>query len=136
MPDKHFDPPQNLTGKRYLQICFDWTYGRIRRAFLQLKTYKKTYARPYFWLEVTGLGQSRYRDTSTCARRASRAYIVKLKAILCSEPILKWPNFEREFILQTDASERGIGAVLSQYDDQGLEHPLAYSSRKLIPWEQ
>ena len=74
MPDKHFDPSQNLTGKRYLQICFDRTYGRIRRAFLQLKTYKKTYARPYFWLEVTGLGQSRYRDTSACARRASRAY--------------------------------------------------------------
>ena len=74
MPDKHFDPSQKLTGKRYLQICFDRTYGRILRAFLQLKTYKKTYARPYFWLEVTGLGQSRYRDTSACVRRPSRAY--------------------------------------------------------------
>ena len=74
MPDKHFDPSQNLTGKRYLQICFDRTYGRIRRAFLQLKTYQKTYAQPYFWLEVTGLGKSRYRDTSACARRAPRSY--------------------------------------------------------------
>ena len=58
-----------------------------------------------------------------------------LKSILCSEPIVKSPDFEREFILQTDASERGIGAVLSQYDDAGLEHPVAFYSRKLLPRE-
>jgi len=38
--------------------------------------------------------------------------------------------------LQTDASEVGVGAVLSQSDDEGLDHPLAYFSRKLLPKEQ
>ena len=36
-----------------------------------------------------------------------------LKDCLCSDPLLQSPNFERQFILQTDASNRGIGAVLS-----------------------
>ena len=59
-----------------------------------------------------------------------------LKNQLCSEPILKSPDFEKEFLLQTDASERGIGAVLSQYDDNGTEHPIAFYSRKLLPREE
>ena len=42
-----------------------------------------------------------------------------LKNKLCTEPILRSPDFSEEFILQTDASERGIGAVLSQYDQEG-----------------
>lgn len=35
-----------------------------------------------------------------------------LKKYLCSKPILRSPDFNREFVLQTDASERGVGAVL------------------------
>ena len=58
-----------------------------------------------------------------------------LKNKLCTEPILRNPDFSEEFILQTDASERGIGAVLSQYDQEGTEHPVAFYSRKLLPRE-
>ena len=38
-------------------------------------------------------------------------------------------------ILQTDALERGLGAVLSQVDGRGEEHPVAFASRKLLPRE-
>jgi len=58
------------------------------------------------------------------------------KSILCSSPVLASPDFTRSFILQTDASERGVGAVLSQCDDNGQEHPVAYFSRKLVPREE
>lgn len=58
-----------------------------------------------------------------------------LKDKLCMEPVLQSPNFSREFILQTDASDKGIGAVLSQCDDDGTEHPVAFFSRKLLPRE-
>ena len=37
--------------------------------------------------------------------------------------------------MQTDASERGLGAVLSQADHQGRDYPIAYASRKLLPRE-
>ncbi|GFX55083.1 retrovirus-related Pol polyprotein from transposon 297 [Trichonephila clavipes] len=42
------------------------------------------------------------------------------------KPVLDAPNFEREFIVQTDASNAGMGAVLSQLTDQGEEHPILY----------
>ena len=60
----------------------------------------------------------------------------KLKKSLCSCPVIKSPDFDRPFILQTDASDRGIGAVLSQTDEAGDEHPIAFYSRKLLPREE
>ena len=59
-----------------------------------------------------------------------------LKKLLCTTPVLKSPDFTKDFILQTDASERGVGAVLSQKDDEGLDHPISYFSRKLLPREE
>ena len=61
---------------------------------------------------------------------------ILLKKALCSEPILRSPNFERSFILQTDASNKGIGAVLSQRGEDDEEHPVLYVSHKLLPREQ
>ena len=53
-----------------------------------------------------------------------------LKTLLCDRPILKLPDFERTFILRTDASEDGIGAVLLQIENEE-KLPVAYVSRKL-----
>lgn len=60
---------------------------------------------------------------------------IELKQSLCCEPVLQAPNFNKPFVLQTDASEVGIGAVLSQLQD-GMEHPVMFSSRKLLPHEK
>ena len=56
-----------------------------------------------------------------------------LKSLLCLSPVLTSLDFNRSFILQTDASDCGVGAVLSQCDDEGFNHPVAYFSRKLLP---
>ena len=61
---------------------------------------------------------------------------VRLKQLLCSSPILQSPDFTIPFILQTDASDRGVGAVLSQVGSDGEEHPIGYFSRKLLPREE
>ena len=58
-----------------------------------------------------------------------------LKALMCTTPNLQSPGFSKEFILQTDASDRGVGAILSQRDGDGCDHPTAYSSQKLLPRE-
>ena len=60
----------------------------------------------------------------------------RLKDLLCSAPVLQSPDFERDFVLQTDASDVGVGALLSQVDDTGADHPVAYFSRKLLLREQ
>ena len=58
-----------------------------------------------------------------------------LKRALVSSPILKLPNFAAQFILQTDASEYGIGSVLLQGEND-LNMPIAYASRKLKAGER
>ena len=50
--------------------------------------------------------------------------------------MLQSPDFDKPFTLQTDASDRGVGAVLSQVDDEGADHPIAYFSRKLLLKEE
>ena len=59
----------------------------------------------------------------------------KLKSALASGPVLKAPEVDNPFIVQTDACDLGIGAVLSQLNENGEEHPVAYASRKLLPRE-
>ncbi len=59
----------------------------------------------------------------------------RVKTALTSEPILRAPDFSCPFLVQTDASDTGLGAVLSQVQD-GEEHPVVYISRKLSPAEQ
>ncbi len=60
----------------------------------------------------------------------------RLKELLCSAPILTYPDFGKEFVLQTNASDYGVGAVLSQLDDLGNENVIAYASKALSPREQ
>ena len=50
----------------------------------------------------------------------------KLKELYCLPPVLRYPDYNKEFILTTDASNVGLGAVLSQ---EG--HPVCYISRTL-----
>ena len=56
---------------------------------------------------------------------------VELKRLLCSAPVLRAPDFSRVSISQTDASDRGIGAVLIQTDENEDDHPIAYFSKYL-----
>ncbi|CAF1149257.1 unnamed protein product, partial [Brachionus calyciflorus] len=55
---------------------------------------------------------------------------------LTNSPILIYPNFKKDFILATDASGIGIGAILSQLDENNQERVIAYASRSLKPAER
>lgn len=55
----------------------------------------------------------------------------QVKAILACAPVLKAPDFERPFALAVDACDVGVGAVLLQVDEAGVERPVAYYSKKL-----
>ena len=58
-----------------------------------------------------------------------------LKEALITPPILRYPDFKREFIVNTDASGTAIASILTQKYD-GVEHPIIYSSRTLNSAEQ
>lgn len=54
-----------------------------------------------------------------------------LKYALTSAPVLVLPDFHKTFVIETDASDKGIGAVLQQGG-----HPIAYVSKALGPKSQ
>ena len=54
-----------------------------------------------------------------------------LKEKIMKAPVLVFPDFNKPFLLETDASKEGLGAVLSQKQDDGCYHPVAFGSRTL-----
>ncbi|CAK1591460.1 unnamed protein product [Parnassius mnemosyne] len=54
----------------------------------------------------------------------------KCKNLLTNDPILQYPNFNKEFILTTDASNVALGAILSQ-GPEGADKQICYASRTL-----
>ena len=59
-----------------------------------------------------------------------------LKAACLQAPILAFPDFNKPFLLETDASGRGLRAILSQKQADGQYHPIAYASRVMNETEQ
>ena len=106
------------------------------RSFLGLVGFYRKYI-PNFALvalpltDMTKKGNPNLLDWS----EASELAFNNLKQALLKYPILKLPNVSEPFILQTDASNRGVGAVLLQMSgDQKL--PVAYAGRKLKSSEE
>jgi len=58
-----------------------------------------------------------------------------LKVRLTGAPVLAFPDFSEEFVLQTDVRDFGLGAVLTQLH-QGAERVIAYVSRRLVKAEE
>ncbi len=68
---------------------------------------------------------------------AAEAAFTKLRGRFVSAPILRAPDPTRQFVVEVDASEVGVGAVLSQRatsDDK--VHPCAFFSHRLSPAER
>ena len=59
-----------------------------------------------------------------------------LKAAYLQAPILAFPDFDKPFLLETDTSGKGLGAVLSQKQADGWYHPIAYASCVMNETEQ
>ena len=51
-------------------------------------------------------------------------------------PVLAFPDSKKPFLLETDTSGKGLRAVLSQKQDNGRYHPVAYASRTMNKTEQ
>lgn len=59
-----------------------------------------------------------------------------MKQALSQRPVLIAQDFSNRFIIQCDASDRGLGAVLCQEDSNGQERPILYIGRTLSVREE
>jgi len=65
-----------------------------------------------------------------------RAAFEALKAAFTRAPVLQYPNQDREFHLETDASEFAVGGVISVKCEDGKFRPVAYMSHSMTPPER
>ncbi len=101
------------------------------RQFLGLAGYYRRFVPDYSELTspLTDLTKKEVPDTVPWTERCQQVF-TQVKAALCGGPLLHSPDFSLPFLLQTDASDRGLGAVLTQ-EIGGEERPVLYISRKL-----
>lgn len=67
----------------------------------------------------------------------AEAALQQLKTAFTTAPILKHLGPTKPFLVEVDASETGVGHILSQYfGEKPKLHPVAYYSKKLTPAEQ
>lgn len=59
-----------------------------------------------------------------------------LKQSLIKPPILSYPDLTKSFIITVDASKQGVGAILSQLSDEGIDRPIAFASRAFTKGER
>ncbi|XP_058876949.1 uncharacterized protein LOC131731694 [Acipenser ruthenus] len=112
------------------------TTQRQVRAFLGLAGYYRRFI-SHFATRATPLTDltKGHKNRPIQWSKECEAAFQDLRHALLSRPVLKNPDFRKDFILQTDASGVGLGAVLAQ-DFDGEEHPIMFLSRKLLPREQ
>lgn len=110
----HIPPPRNIREVRQFLGLLSW-YRRFVENFSER-------ARPLTQL-TSKKAKWRWTDEEQEA-------FTSLKNALTTAPILACPDFNKTFLLQTDASETGLGAVLTQYHGN-QERVVAYASRTI-----
>ena len=97
------------------------------RSFLGLAGYYRKFI-PHFATVASPLTDLLKKNTIFSWTEKHEHAFSQLKTFLCSAPVLAYPRFDQPFILQTDASDVGLGAVLAQLDPQGKERVISYAS--------
>ena len=100
---------QSLQGKSNFLRCFIVNYAKITKVFMCLLKQDT----PFVWDETAQLA------------------FEALKKALLSAPLLRPPDYSRDFILYLATSESTIGVVLVQEDDKLVEHVVYYLSHAL-----
>ena len=100
------------------------------RSFLGLCGYYRSFIKNFAAL-ASPLNQLLKKEVPFHWNAAQEKSFQDLKEALCNAPVLAFPDYEAPFIIYTDASALGLGAVLMQQDARGKNCAIAYASRTL-----
>ena len=106
------------------------------RSFLGLCGYYKKFI-PEFSTVASSLSDLTKKNMSKSVKWTSQCEKAfgQLKQALSKATVLITPDWDKPFILQTDASATGLSNVLSQINADGEEHSIVFGSKKLLPRE-
>ena len=120
-----------------IQCIADWPVPndvRKLKCFLGLASYYRRFIKNFAQIAAPLHALSNSEASWEWSNRCNDAFF-ELKKQLMTSPVLVFPDFKLDFVLDTDASGEGIGAVLSQVVD-GKERVVAYTSRVLSRTER
>ena len=125
------------TDPNKIEVVKDWrepTSVKELRSFLGLCSYYRRFIKD-FACTAKPLHRLTGKDEKFVWSTECQEAFDSLKAKLIGSPILSYPDFSKPFILDTNASDTAIGAVLSQMQG-GQEKVIAYASRTLSKSER
>ncbi len=123
------------TSNQHVQaVCNFPTPGNFKevRQFLGLSSYYRRFV-PSFAKILHAL--TRKTATFKWSEECQTAFET-LRQRLVEAPVLAYPTCDNSYVLETDASIQGLGAILSQAQADGHLHPVAFASRALAPPEK
>ena len=104
------------------------------QAFLGFANFYRRFIKD-FSFKSRGLTRLTRKDQKFLWDDTAQLSFEQLKESFTNETLLRHFDPARPILLETDASDFAIGAVLSQKFDNGLTHPVAFYSRKMLPAE-
>ena len=132
--------PNDINVKAITEYAPPWTYTEIR-AFLSLMGHYRWFIKGFAQIaqplneHLAGEGASRKLEWVSLSEKAPEAFKA-LKQSCMNSPVLTFADYTKDFLLETDALKEGLGAVLSQKQEDGWFHPVAYSSQALTMHEK
>ena len=132
--------PSNTNVRAIAKYAPPQTYTEIR-AFLGLVGHYRCFIKGFAQIaqplneHLAGEGASQKSEQVLLSEEALKAF-EELKQACMQSPVLAFADYTKDFLLETDASKEGLGAVLSQKQEDGWFHPVAYGSQVLTTHEK
>jgi len=122
-----------------IKAVLEWPVPENRKQlqrFLGFANFYRRFIRNYSQTALPLTSLTSVKKTFQWSPEAQTAFD-KLKMLFSRAPVLIQPDSSKQFILEVDASDSGVGAVLSQrLDSDQRVHPCAFFSRRLSSAEQ
>lgn len=126
----HVDPDK---VKAILDLPIPTNVSGVRRIIGVASWYRRFI--PNFSSKIAPITNLMRKNVKFCWSHACTEAFNSIKEHLISAPVMSCPNFDEKFQVQTDASDFGLGAVLTQ-NFSGQEQVISYISRSLTPNER
>ena len=132
--------PSDTNLKAIAECAPPGTYTEIR-TFLGLIGHYRQFIKGFTKIAqplnvyLAGEGASKKSEWVPLSMEALEAFQT-LKQACMNSPVLAFTDYTKDFLLETDASKEGLGAVLSQKQEDGWFHLVAYGSQALTTHEK